>query len=140
MSTTQLIWHILITLTGGCGDEDLLEITKQLIAWNKDGTFLVCSPLIRKPLQQIAQSHPALRELYIKMILLLPIQITIPSDDARNLISLLKNPDATIVGAASQIITHFTANDKFRHYFLQTEIWYLFTVLIYFPTRMGWAP
>ncbi|KAJ6469228.1 hypothetical protein DFH09DRAFT_1111234 [Mycena vulgaris] len=56
--------------------------------------------------------------------------VTIPSDDARNLISLLKNPDPTIVGAASQVIAHFTPNDQFRHYFLQTEIWNVFSDLL----------
>ncbi|KAJ7843957.1 hypothetical protein B0H13DRAFT_2676308 [Mycena leptocephala] len=128
-STTQILEHILTILTGGDDDKDLLDITKQLIARNKDDALLIWSPLTRKPLQQIAQSPSALWASYIKTICLLPISITIPRDEAHNLISRHKNPDASIVEAASHI-THFTANDKFRHYFLHTGMWNLFTDLL----------
>ncbi|KAJ7813725.1 hypothetical protein B0H14DRAFT_2852092 [Mycena olivaceomarginata] len=131
----------------GTKDSNYLLLMKGLIARqsaNKN-LFNLNTALTNRIVLKAAIAHAHVRDSYTKLTLMLPPSFTIPYDDRKQLISLLKNPNPTVLNVfgvcmrllrrqdtatmALDIITEFAKYEDTRSSMIQPTSWIMYELL-----------
>ncbi|KAF7368563.1 Alanyl-tRNA synthetase [Mycena venus] len=108
------ISQILEVLQNYTEDNSYVDLIQTVIAHhNHDSGSLVGNTLTGYILREMHGADPRVRNLYTNLVLKLPFSFTMGSRDIASLMSMIHNPDLTLVESAIKIVIHFAANGLF---------------------------